>query len=84
MVDIKNGKYENIEIKNNELHEFKELKHGLNLMVGGIVKSRDELQDAHDEAMALNEKLMENARELEEVNTEMRWLWNRQKSQTRC
>lgn len=71
LVDIKNGKYENIEIQTNELHEFKELKHGLNLMVGGIVKSRDELQDAHDEAIALNEKLMENARELEEVNTEI-------------
>lgn len=71
LVDIKNGTYKNIEVSKNELYEFKELKHGLNLMVDGIAKSREELQDAHDEAIALNEKLMENARELEEVNTEM-------------
>ena len=71
LVDIKNGTYKNIEVSKNELYEFKELKHGLNLMVDGIAKSREELQDAHDEAVALNEKLMENARELEEVNTEM-------------
>ncbi|HOI82943.1 MAG TPA: PAS domain S-box protein, partial [Campylobacterales bacterium] len=68
---LEEGRYDSLELDGGGLKEFGDIKIAFSKMAASVYESKEIIKQQKEEALAHNEDLISQARELEELNTEM-------------